>query len=144
MERRNHALWGKRAGRAALPGAGKGGEACGLGSEVSHCLCSDIALPYGSHQQLFFPLMPQLELDQGRSQGPWCEGASEGQERQRHRHQHHKKGDLSMESLQKTGSTWQRSSAIRKTYLPSRRRLALSAVIGTAGTGVWERLLMVS
>lgn len=45
-------------GRAALPGAEKDPraepEVGGLGSEVSHCLCSDISPPYGSHQQNSF------------------------------------------------------------------------------------------
>lgn len=111
---------------------------------VSHCLCSDVSLPYGSHQQLFFPLMPQLELDQGGSRGPSRKGASKGQERQRRQQQQQKKGGLRMESLQKTRSTWLHTSAVEKTYLPWHRRLALSAVIWTTGTGVWERLLMVS
>lgn len=92
-EGKPRSLGEERARRAALLGTEKDpraeGEAHGV---VSHCLCSDVSLPYGSHQQLFFPLMPQLELDQGGSRGPSREGASKGQERQRHRQQQQKKG----------------------------------------------------
>jgi len=70
----------ERARRAPLLGTEKDPraeeEACGVGSEVSHRLCSDISLPYGSHQQFFCFLMPQLELDQGRSWGRSCKEAS--------------------------------------------------------------------
>lgn len=113
-------------------------EACGLGSEVSYCLCSDISLPYGSHQQLFFPLTPQLNWTKS---GPGNPPKPKGQKRQK---QHQKKGDVRMQSLQKTRSMWLHSSAIKKSYLPWCRGLALSAVIWTTDTEARERLLMVS
>lgn len=46
--------------------------------------------------------MLQLELDQGRSWGPSSKRESKGQEREKHRQQHQEKGDLTVESPQKT------------------------------------------